>query len=59
MEYFKKVYDRRIVDFDVFKKFQSQGEVIKMTVDPRELTKDKGFWKLEEEYQEKARTFIN
>ena len=49
LEYFKFVYDRRNLDLDVFKRFQGNGEIIKMTVDARELTKDKNFWRSEKE----------
>lgn len=48
-ENIKYVYNRRDLDADVFKKFQANGEIIKMTVDARELTKDKNFWKGESE----------
>ena len=57
-EYFKFVYDRRVLDMDVFKKFQANGEVIKMANDI-ELTKDKNFWKSEADIQENAIRFIN
>jgi len=43
-----------LIDFDVFKKFQANGEIIKMTIDAKDLTKDKNFWKTETEIQEKA-----
>ena len=59
MEYYKNVYDRRNIDIDVFKKFQANGEIIKMTINASELTKDKNFWKTESEIQEKAVQFIN
>lgn len=53
-EYFRNVYDRRDIDLDVFKKFQANGEIIKMTVDAGELAKDKNFWKTEAEIAERA-----
>jgi len=48
-EYYRFVYDRRNLDLDVFKPFQTQGDTIKMTIDAKDLTKDKQFWKTEEE----------
>ena len=48
-EYYKKVYNKTNVEIDVFKKFQANGEVIKMIADAKELSKDRNFWKLEEE----------
>ncbi len=54
MEYYKNVYDRRNIDIDVFKKFQANGEIIKMTINAAELTKDKTFWKTEDEIHQKA-----
>lgn len=54
----KFVYDRRDLDIDVFRKFQANGEIIKMTIDARDLTKDKNFWKNETEIHEKAQYFI-
>ena len=50
-EHYKFVYDRRGIDVDVFKPFQINGDVIKNTIDHKELMKDKGFWKKEEELQ--------
>lgn len=58
-EYFRNVYDRRDIDLDVFKKFQANGEIIKMTVDAGELAKDKNFWKTEAEIAERAQYYIN
>ena len=58
-EYFKFVYDRRHIDLDVFKKFQANGEIIKMTVDAGELAGDKTFKKTEEEIHERAQWYIN
>lgn len=46
-EYYRNVYDRRNIDLDVFKRFQANGEIIKMTINAAELTKDKNFWKIE------------
>ena len=48
-EYFSKIFDRRTYDIDVFKKFAVQGEIIKMQIDARELTRDTGFWETEKE----------
>ena len=47
-EFFNFVYDRRYIDFDVFKKLQAQGEIIKMAIDQKDLNKDGNFWKEEE-----------
>jgi len=58
-EYYKNMYDRRNIDLDVFKRFQANGEIIKMTINAAELTKDKNFWKQESEIQERAVQFIN
>ena len=58
-EHFKLLYDRRALDVEIFKKFQANGEIIKMTPDARDLTSDKNFWKTEIEIQEKAIPFIN
>ena len=57
-EYFSKIYDRREVDIDVFKKFQANGVIIKMTIDPVELTKDKKFWTSETDIQDRAVHYI-
>ena len=48
-EYFKYVYDRRYIDADVFRKLQSNGEIIKMAIDAKDLTRDNNFWKTEQE----------
>ena len=53
-EHYSKIYDRRMIDVDVFKKFAAQGEVIKMAIDPRELTRDKHFWKAEDDIAHKS-----
>ena len=58
MEYYQKVFDRKDIDLDVFKKFYANGEIIKMTVDARELTKEKEFWLSEAQIQEDARLWI-
>ena len=39
-EYFQFVYDRRYIDVDVFRKLQHNGEIIKMAIDAKDLTKD-------------------
>ena len=48
-DHYSKRFDRRMIDLDVFKKFTSQGEIIKMQIDARELTKDEKFWETEKE----------
>ena len=57
--YYRNIYDRRDIDIDVFKRFQLNGEIIKMTIDAAELTKDKKFWQLENEIQNKAVKYVN
>lgn len=47
--YFSYVYDRRFIDQDVFRRLQAQGEIIKMAIDSKDLNKDGGFWKEEEQ----------
>ena len=47
------------MDYDVFKKFQQNGDVIKNAIKADDLSKDKAFQKAEEEVQEKAKFFIN
>jgi len=59
IEYYKKIFDRKDYDIDVFKKLQANGDIIKMAADARELTKDKVFWRTEEEIHDKARIYIN
>ena len=59
IDYYNKIYDRREIDVDVFKRFMANGEIIKMTIDPSELTKDKKFWQSENEIQDKAVDYIN
>ena len=58
-DYFSYVYDRGPISEEVFKKLQSQGEIIKVTIDHRDLTKDKNFWKTEQDIQEKAKSYIS
>ena len=57
-EFFSFVYDRQDIDYDVFKKLQDQGDIIKMTIDHNDLTRDKNFWKVEQEIQDKARFYL-
>lgn len=57
-EYYKNVFDRRDLDIDVFKKFQQNGDIIKTTIDAKQLAKDKGFWKAEAEIHEKANVYL-
>ena len=39
-DYLRHVYDRRLIDMDVFRKLQANGEIIKMAVNSKDLTKD-------------------
>ena len=48
-EHFSYVYDRRMIDADVFRKLQQNGEIIKMAIDAKDLTKDANFWRTEKE----------
>lgn len=48
-EYMSYIYDRRILDMEVLRRFRENGDVIQMVTDPIELTKDAGFWKIEDE----------
>ena len=57
-EHYKNRFDRRLVDIDVFKKLNQQGEIIKMQIDAKELTKDEKFWDTEKEIQTNAAKFI-
>ena len=57
-EHYKNRFDRRLVDLDVFKKLNQQGEIIKMQIDARELTKDEKFWETEKEIQANAAKYI-
>lgn len=50
-EYYRFVYDRRLIDVDVFRKLQQNGEIIKMAIDAKDLTKDANFWRTEQEIQ--------
>ena len=58
-EYYRYVYDRRHIDMDVFRKLQQNGEIIKMAIDAKDLTKDANFWRTEAEIQQKAVAYIN
>jgi hypothetical protein len=53
-EYAKYMYDRRIVDGEVMRRYRENGDIVSMCVDHRELTKDVGFWKSEEEIRKLA-----
>ena len=41
------LYDRRIIDQEVLRRFRMQGGTIQMYVDYKDLTKDENFWKQE------------
>lgn len=58
-ENFTWIYDRRIIDQEVFKKFQMLGDTIKTTADYRNLTNDQEFWKEERLTQQAAVYFLN
>lgn len=57
-EHYGKIFDRRLIDLDVFKKLSAQGEIIKMQIDAVELTKDEKFWENEKEIQASAVNYI-
>ena len=46
-EWYSYVYDRRIIEIECLRKFITNGEIVKMAIDPRDLTRDKNFWKEE------------
>ena len=58
LEYFSYIYDRKNVDFEVLRRFQAQGEIIKMAIDYKDLTRDKNFWKTEAEIADKALFYL-
>ncbi len=58
-ENFSWIYDRRVIDQEVFKRFQLLGETIKITADYRTLTNDAEFWKEERATQVATVQFIN
>ena len=43
------IYDKRIIDMEVIRRFREQGDIIQMLSDPFDLTKDINFWKTEDE----------
>jgi hypothetical protein len=57
-EFFSKTYNRIYFDEEVFKKFISNGKIIKMLVDPNDLQDAKEFWKNEEEITKVAAQYI-
>ena len=48
------MYDRRIIDGEVFRRYRENGDIVNMCIDHRELTKDVGFWRSEEEIRRAA-----
>jgi hypothetical protein len=48
------MYDRRIIDGEVFRRYRENGDIVNMVIDHRELTKDLGFWRSEEEIRRVA-----
>lgn len=58
-EAFSWIYDRRVIDQEIFKRFQTLGDTIKTTPDYRNLTLDEEFWKAERETQAHAVSFLN
>ena len=58
-ENFTWIYDRRVIDQEVFKKFQMLGDKIKLASDYRTLTADQEFWKEERAAQAMAATFLD
>ena len=46
-EFQSKIYDRRIVDMEVYRRFQENGNILKMTINQKDLNKDTAFWESE------------
>ena len=56
--YYRHKFERTDIDLDVFKRFKKQGEIIKMTIDAKEILRDRKFWRTEKEIQRHAIEYI-
>ena len=57
-EFYGYTFNRIYFDNEVFKQFISNGKIIKMLVDPKDLQEAKDFWKTEEEITKTATGYI-
>ena len=57
-EHFAYSFNRIYFDNEVFKQFMSNGKIIKMLVDPKDLQEAKDFWKTEDEITKLAGKYI-
>lgn len=57
-QFHANIYDRRVIDQDVLRRFRMQGGSIQMAIDYRDLTKDENFWKTEKDITRQAQNHI-